>query len=95
VLLAEKCACTVRLAYLELMRPALAETLDELVRQGATSIRVVPAFLGTGGHVTRDLPRLVQQARERHPQLRIAIDPPIGEQARVIEAIADAIREDR
>jgi sirohydrochlorin cobaltochelatase len=85
----------VRLAYLELMRPTLGEALEALAREGATSIRVVPAFLGAGAHVTRDLPRLVQQARERHPQLRIAIDPPLGEQARVIEAIADALREDR
>jgi len=84
----------VRLAYLELMRPALGEALDELAREGATAIRVVPAFLGAGGHVTRDLPRLVREARTRHPQLRIAIDPPIGEQARVIEAIAEALRED-
>ena len=84
-----------RLAYLELMRPALAEALDELAREGVTAIRVVPVFFGAGGHVKQDLPRLVQEARRAHPSVEIQIDAPIGEQPRVLEAIADAIRADR
>jgi sirohydrochlorin cobaltochelatase len=81
----------VRLAYLEVMRPALPEALDELARKGVTAIRVVPVFFGAGGHVKEDLPRLVREACERHPQLRVQTDPPIGEQQPVLEAIAEAI----
>ena len=84
-----------RLAYLELMRPALPQALDELAREGLTAIRVVPVFLAAGSHVKEDLPRLVQEARERHPQLRVAIDPPIGEQPRIVEALAEAIHANR
>ena len=84
-----------RLAYLELMRPALPEALDALAQEGATAIRVVPVFLGAGGHVKEDLPRLVQETLARHPQLRVTIDMPIGEQDAVLQAIAAAIREGR
>ena len=84
-----------RLAYLELMRPALPEALDALAQEGATAIRVVPVFLGAGGHVKDDLPRLVQETLARHPQLRVQIDAPIGEQDAVLQAIAAAIREGR
>ena len=84
-----------RLAYLELMRPALPDALDELAREGVTAVRIVPVFLGAGAHVREDLPRLVQEARERHPLLRVTIDPPIGEQLAVLEAIAEALREGR
>ena len=81
----------VLLAYLELMRPPLAEAIAALVKQGATSIRVVPVFLGQGGHVKEDLPRLVERARRSHPKIAITLEPPIGEQSAVIDAIAAAI----
>jgi sirohydrochlorin cobaltochelatase len=80
----------VALAYLEFMRPTLAEAIDALAGE-ANAIRVIPVFLGTGGHVKEDLPRLVQAARARHPSLEIRIDPTIGDQSAVIAAIAGVI----
>jgi len=62
-----------------------------LVGEGATVIRVVPVFLGQGGHVKEDLPQLLDAARRRHPATQFSLEPPIGEQASVIEAIATAI----
>ena len=79
---------TVKLAYLDLMRPSLDEAIGMLAREGVTKIRVVPLFFGLGGHVREDLPRLVTRA---NPGIDISIAPPIGEQAAVIEAIAAAI----
>ena len=81
----------VRLAYLELMQPSLEEAIDALAKEGVASIRIVPVFLGQGAHVKADLPRLAASCRAKHPRLRIELDPPIGEQAAVIDAIAAAI----
>jgi sirohydrochlorin cobaltochelatase len=81
----------VRVAYLELMRPSLGEAVAALAAEGAKTIRVVPLFLGPGGHVKDDLPRLVAAARAGHSQVEIALEKPIGEQPKVIEAIAEAI----
>jgi sirohydrochlorin cobaltochelatase len=81
----------VRLAYLELMQPSLGDVISALVGDGAKSIRVVPVFLGQGGHTKQDLPKLAATARERHPGIEITLEPPIGEQPSVIEAIAAAI----
>ena len=78
----------VKIAYLELMRPSLDEALADLVAGGVEAIRIVPMFLGMGGHVREDLPRLVAAA---NPPVKVTIDPPIGEQASVIEAIAAAV----
>jgi sirohydrochlorin cobaltochelatase len=77
----------VKLAYLERMTPSLDEAIAALAGEGIEAIRVVPLFLGTGGHVKEDLPKLI----ERHPRLRITLDAAIGEQQPVIEAIAAAI----
>jgi sirohydrochlorin cobaltochelatase len=81
----------VRLAYLELMPPSLGDAIAALVSEGAKSIRIVPVFLGQGGHTKQDLPKLAAAARERHPGIEIACEAAIGEQASVIEAIAAAI----
>jgi sirohydrochlorin cobaltochelatase len=81
----------VRVAYLELMRPSLDEAVASLAAAGVQSIRVVPVFLGHGGHVKEDLPKLVAAAGTRHPGLKLVLEKPIGEQPAVIEAIAEAI----
>ena len=76
------------LAYLE-HGPSLDEAVAALVAKGALSIRVIPLFLGAGGHVKDDLPRLIAQVKR--PEVSVVLDKPIGEQAEVIEAIAAAI----
>jgi sirohydrochlorin cobaltochelatase len=77
-------------AYLEAMPPTLEEAVAALARDGVDAIRVVPVFLGQGGHVKEDLPKLVASAQKKHG-VTVRLDPAIGEQASVIEAIAAAI----
>ena len=81
-------AVAVALAYLE-HGPSLEEAVTALAAKGALSIRVVPLFLGTGGHVKEDLPKLVAQAKRA--EIQVTLDKPIGEQPDVIEAISAAI----
>jgi sirohydrochlorin cobaltochelatase len=81
----------VRVAYLEIMQPDLGEAVAALAAAGASAIRVIPAFLGAGGHVKQDLPRLVADAARAHPALKLTLEKPIGEQPAVIDAIARAI----
>lgn len=81
----------VRVAYLELMRPSLGEAVAALAAAGVKSIRVVPLFLGPGGHVKEDLPRLAAQAGGAHPDVKLILEKPIGEQPALLEAIATAI----
>jgi sirohydrochlorin cobaltochelatase len=45
-------------------------------------------FLGAGGHVRRDLPRLLETLQQQHPQVRWSLQPAIGEAQAVIEAMA-------
>ena len=75
----------VRLAYLEIMQPSLEEAIKELVRRDVEAIRIVPLFLGYGGHLRRDLPALVAAA---NPMVKVTIEAPVGEAPQVIEAIA-------
>lgn len=81
-------AVCIGLAYLE-HGASLEETVAALVAKGVGSIRVVPVFLGQGGHVKEDLPQIL--AGSARPGLKLSLDKPIGEQPAVVEAIADAI----
>ena len=82
--------CRVALAFLELMAPTLDAAAAGLVGAGATRIDVVPLFLGTGGHLRRDLPPLVEALRAAHPGVAIRLHAAIGEHAAVVEAMAAA-----
>ena len=84
-------AVAVALSYLE-HGPSLEEALAALTAKGVGAIRVVPVFLGAGGHVKEDIPRLVAAA---NPTVPVTVDSPIGEQAQVIDAIAEGIASPR
>jgi sirohydrochlorin cobaltochelatase len=59
-----------------------------LVDDGCDAIEVLPLFLGTGGHLRRDLPGLIDQVRVAHPGLPVTLHAAAGEQPSVIDAIA-------
>jgi sirohydrochlorin cobaltochelatase len=81
----------VELAYLERMKPSLDEAVTALVARGAKRIRVVPLFLGVGGHIREDLPKLADAARARHPGVEIVLERTIGEREEITDAIAAVI----
>jgi sirohydrochlorin cobaltochelatase len=79
---------TVALAFLELMAPQLPELVQQLEDSGHTEVTVVPVFFGQGGHVLRDLPRMVDQLRQDHPELTLKVAQAVGEDADVLNAVA-------
>lgn len=80
--------CAVRLAFLELMAPSLAEAIDELAGTGVNTITVVPVFFGRGGHLRRDFPLLIDACRAKWPKVEIRASDAVGEVDSVIDAIA-------
>jgi sirohydrochlorin ferrochelatase len=64
-------------AFLECAQPDLGAAVDRLVERGATRVLVVPYFLTLGIHLQRDLPRMVREAAQHHPELPIDVTPPL------------------
>ena len=79
----------VRCAYLELTEPDLPTTAAELAALGLNTVRIVPMFLGAGRHVREDLPALVEGLRRLHPQVTWDLRPPVGEDERLLDLLAD------
>ena len=80
----------VRLAFLEFMSPDLIEAGAQAAQAGYRQVDIQPMFLGSGGHVRKDLPALLDQLRGQHPGIAWHLKPAIGEIDSVVQAMADA-----
>ncbi len=76
------------LAFLDLMGPSLPECMSDLVARGVTRVRLVPLFLGRGGHLKEDLARLLEAIAEAHPGLVVDLLPALGEMPELLEAVS-------
>lgn len=80
----------VHLSYLDFLAPDLPTAGAELARSGCKRIDVLPLFLGAGGHVRNDVPRLVRELAQDYPHVDWFTRTAIGEVDSVIDAMAQA-----
>jgi sirohydrochlorin cobaltochelatase len=76
-------------AFLELTTPDLATTVEAMMMQGKTHLRIVPMFLGVGRHAREDLPQLVNDLTEAYPQMRFELVPSVGEHPAMTQLLAE------
>ena len=86
---AKRPGTTIKLAFLELMPPALPDAVAKLAESGHRSITIAPLFMAQGGHLKNDLPKILDALRADYPQTTITLLPAIGDVDPVLEAIAD------
>ncbi len=79
---------SVELAYLEHLEPKLDAAARRLADAGARAIRVVPLFVGRGGHLRVQVPRLVDEVAAALPGVAIELALPAGDDDAVIDALA-------
>ena len=81
-------AMRVELAFLEFMSPNLGDCARTLVAEGYTAISIVPLFIAQGGHLKNDVPLLMDELRNAHPDVRFVLSPPVGEAEPIVQAMA-------
>jgi len=64
--------------FVQFASPTVEDQIEELIRSGVDTIVLFPYFLGSGSHVSNDIPRLVQKTEKRHPGIRIRVTPHLG-----------------
>lgn len=79
---------TVSVAFLEYAAPSLPDAVAEAAANGATIVRIVPMFLGLGGHLRHDMPDIVGAARASVPGVEVLVTPSLGESNDVLDAMA-------
>ncbi len=80
---------TVTCAYLELTEPSLRDAASSLISTGVSSITILPMFLGVGRHAREDLPALIAELKQNHPDTLFHVQPAVGENPAVLDLLAE------
>ena len=78
----------VEVAFLELDAPLLPEAIENLVARHCREIAIVPVFLAQGGHLKKDVPRLIETMKERFPGVTFDLWPALGDADPILDAIS-------
>ena len=76
-------------SFLEFATPSLEESMISCVEKGASQIVILPYFLASGNHVTRDIPEVVQKTQALHPQVKMTLKEHIGSASGMVTLISD------
>jgi len=90
-LLARQPHARVESAFLEFQTPSLEQALNDAVVAGCKRIDIAPVFWATGGHVTQDVPPMVEAFRHTYPDVQVEMLPVLSELPGMAEFIADAV----
>jgi sirohydrochlorin cobaltochelatase len=82
----------VELAYLEIMKPSLEDSVRVLAAEGLKSVAIVPLFLAQGKHLKHHLPELVAGLKRRHANVEFRVTPALGDEPEIVAAITAWVR---
>jgi sirohydrochlorin ferrochelatase len=76
-------------SFLEFATPSLEESMLSSIDKGASEIVILPYFLASGNHVTRDIPEVVQKIQASHPQVKITLKEHLGSSSGMVRLLSD------
>ena len=79
-------------AFLEIAQPEFHACVDANVARGSGTIIVLPLFLSSGRHVLDHVPKLVEVAEARHPEIQFRLLSHIGASEQFIASIERFVR---
>ncbi|MHB9022705.1 MAG: sirohydrochlorin chelatase [Armatimonadota bacterium] len=80
-------------AFMELAQPRLPEAIALAAAHGAKTIIVLPCFLFQGIHIKEDIPEMLADLKEKHPDVTVHFGRPIGSDPRIAEILSDRLEE--
>ncbi|MCD8834470.1 sirohydrochlorin chelatase [Staphylococcus arlettae] len=81
------------ICFLELAEPTIAEGVETLVKQGATTIAVIPVLLLSAGHYFKDIPQAITTIQQQYPHVSFTYGQPLGVQSRLTQILQTRINE--
>jgi len=87
------CHALVEHAFLQYTTPTPQNVIENCIRQQVQKIVIVPYFMQSGAHVTRDIPELVDEARKQHPDLDIVVTDYVGAHPLMAKIVEDLVEE--
>jgi sirohydrochlorin cobaltochelatase len=81
----------VDVGFLEMADPPAGVSVDGLVARGCERICVLPLVLLGAGHAKNDVPAVILEARQRHPDVLIRFGSPLGVSREAVELLGKAV----
>ncbi len=69
----------VGVAFMQFDGPTLPDVVEEAVRSGERTLRLLPLFMASAGHVDNDIRPLVTELARKHPEAELKLLKPVGE----------------
>jgi sirohydrochlorin ferrochelatase len=79
-------------AYLQHSSPLLGEILPRCIQQHAEQVVIVPFFMQSGAHVTKDIPGIVDEIKKQYPGIEINITEVVGAHALMPDIVLDLVK---
>ena len=76
-------------AHMELAEPTIAQGIAECVKRGATEVVAFPYMLSPGKHSTRDIPRMIDEAKKEFPGVTFSVTPAFGVHEKLGEVVLE------
>jgi precorrin isomerase len=77
----------VKTCSMQMLGPTFADAFDQCVAGGAKRIIVIPYFLHAGVHMQQDIPALLREKADRHPEVEIILGKNLGYDERLVELV--------
>ncbi|MBS4209465.1 sirohydrochlorin chelatase [Bacillus sp. FJAT-50079] len=74
-------------AFLELTTPTISDTLNKLIKEGASNLLIVPVLLFSALHHKRDIPIELQEIRRKYPHISFTMTEPFGVHEYMIQLV--------
>ena len=76
-------------AFLQYSGPTIDAAVGSCLKQGSVKIIIVPFFLQSGAHVTKDIPDLLAKLRQRYPDILFTVTDYVGAHPVMATIVAD------
>lgn len=80
-------------AYFQFLKPTLCQSIENLVNRKCKKIVILPFFLFSGNHVSRDIPRILQEEGKKYKDVEFVVTKSLGQDPRITEIAIDLIKE--
>lgn len=80
-------------AYLELNKPTIPEAIEECILAGDTEIFIAPLMLFPGRHVKDDIPKFIQEAKAKHPEIDFHYAGPLADDPKMLDLLESKINQ--
>ena len=78
-------------AFLEFAEPNINDLIGKMAEDNYDLLYVIPYFLYSGNHVSRDIPKLLDEYREKYPHVDIKMGEHLGIDERLAELVLEKI----